>query len=106
MWPIESQGCCTLEMVKIISIENPLGFSSSDCIINVLASPKSGNMAANMLRAKLLAAKALAAYNGYESTRNVNTPEKIKIVLEIRSATMSEPSPVMGLTRSRRRCSQ
>lgn len=34
-----------------------------------------------MLGAKLLAAKALAAYSGYESTRNVNTAEKIKVVL-------------------------
>lgn len=53
---------------------------------NVLASPKSGNVAANMLRANLLAAKALAAYSGFESTRNVNTPEKIKMVLQSTSA--------------------
>jgi hypothetical protein len=31
---------------------------------NALAGPKSGNIAANMLLAKLLAAKALAAYVG------------------------------------------
>ena len=58
----------------------------SSLLHHVLASPKSGNIAANMLRAKLLAAKALAAYSGYESTRNVKTPEKIKMVLFSMSA--------------------
>lgn len=47
-----------------------------------LAGPNSGNMAANMLLAKPLAANALAAEFGYESTRNVKTPEKTRMTLE------------------------
>jgi hypothetical protein len=34
-----------------------------------------------MQRAKLLAARALAAYPGYASTRKVQTPEKTKNML-------------------------
>ena len=36
--------------------------------------PKSGNAAAKADRAKLLAARALAAYSGYDSTRKVKMP--------------------------------
>jgi len=36
---------------------------------------------AKLLRAKLFAANALAAYNGYASTKNVNIPLKTRTVL-------------------------
>lgn len=39
------------------------------------------NIPAKLLRAKLLAANALAAYNGYASTKNVKTPLKTSRVL-------------------------
>ena len=39
------------------------------------------NVPAKLLLAKLLAANALAAYNGYASTRNVKTPLKTSRVL-------------------------
>lgn len=59
----------------------------SDGDSNLLAPPKSGNPAANMLLVKLFAASALAANVGYAATRKVNTPEKIKITLSNISKT-------------------
>lgn len=40
--------------------------------------PNSGNAAAKLERANEFAARALAAYSGYASTRKVNTPEKTR----------------------------
>lgn len=48
---------------------------------HLLWTPKSGKAAAKLLRAKLLAASALAAYIGYESTRYVKIPENTRRVL-------------------------
>ena len=49
---------------------------------DLLAGPNRGKAAAKLLLAKLFAASALAAYSGYASTRNVKTPEKIRIILK------------------------
>ena len=72
---------------------------------DLLWTPKRGNAAAKLLLAKLFAARALAAYKGYASTRKVNTPEKTNSVLlplisEVRlkvEASTTYPMPKMAL---------
>lgn len=50
---------------------------------NLLCMPNKGKIPPKLDRMKLFAASALAAKVGYASTRNVKTPEKTRIVLEV-----------------------
>jgi hypothetical protein len=50
--------------------------------VNILWSPNNGNAPANIVLVNVLAAIALAAYNGYASTRKVKTPEKTRNMLK------------------------
>ncbi len=50
-------------------------------VMNLLWLPNMGKAAAKLLRAKLFAASAEAAYSGYASTRNVKTPAKTSNML-------------------------
>lgn len=51
---------------------------------------------AKLLRAKLFAANALAAYNGYASTKNVKMPLKTRTVLKMVSHVLM-PSCLGGI---------
>ena len=59
-----------------------LAHAASASVGDLLAVPNNGNAAAKLLLAKLFAARALAAYSGYASTRKVKTPEKISTTLQ------------------------
>lgn len=77
MWPIGSRAFYTLGGVSWSrGNKGGEGWGGDE-----LWSPKRGKAPANMQRAKLLAARALAAYPGYASTRKVQTPEKTKNML-------------------------
>lgn len=53
--------------------------------------PNRGKIPPKLDRMKLFAASALAAKVGYASTRNVKTPEKTRIVLEVTRKHVSIP---------------
>lgn len=62
-------------------------------LLDSLWFPNSGKTAPKLDRIKLLAAKALAAYMGYASTRKVKIPEYTKIVLMTLVSELDQTRP-------------
>jgi hypothetical protein len=67
--------------------------SSPTLSTNLLCIPNKGKMPPKLDRMKLFAASALAAKVGYASTRNVKTPEKTRIVLNVTRGPISTSIP-------------